>query len=157
MQWLKWSLLSLGEAKIEEMSRKIVKCCFSITIISELVIAGHILCPSDDSKSLFRSLSKCSSSDRMQKKSRVCLAMLCWYWYFCSTVVKPRFLNTICSGRLFKNRFVRKPNHIFPLQIIKKRLICSIHQKNNLFTWLHYTRGGQLFWPAGRIAVMEAS
>ena len=71
--------------------------------------------------------------------------------------VKPRFSNTIRSGRLFENRFVRKPNHIFPLQIIKKRLICSIRQKNNLFTWLHYTRGGQLFWLAGRIAVMEYS
>ena len=32
--------------------------------------------------------------------------------------VKPRFSNTIRSGRLFENRFVRKPNHIFPLQII---------------------------------------
>ena len=71
--------------------------------------------------------------------------------------VKPRFSNTIRSGRLFKNRFFRKPNYIFSLQIIKKRLICFIHQKNNLFTWLHYTRGGQLFWPAGRIAVMEAN
>ena len=38
--------------------------------------------------------------------------------------------------------FVRKPNHIFPLQIIKKRLICSIHQKNNLFTELGYTIPG---------------
>ena len=71
--------------------------------------------------------------------------------------VKPRFSNTIRSGRLFENRFVRKPNHIFPLHIIKNKLICSIHERNYLFTWFHYTRGGQLFWPAGRIAVMEDS
>ena len=74
-----------------------------------------------------------------------------------SYTVKSRFSSTIHSGMLLENQFVRKPNHIFPLQIIKKRLICSIHQKNNLFTWLYYTRGDQLFWPAGRIAVMEAS
>ena len=77
--------------------------------------------------------------------------------YSVSIIVKPRFWNTIRSGGLFENRFVRKSNHIFPFQIIEKILICSINQKNNLFTWLHYTRGGQLLWPAGRIAVMEAS
>ena len=53
--------------------------------------------------------------------------------------VKPRFLNTIRSGRLFKNRFARKLNHIFSLQIVLKRLIRSMYQKNNLFACLHYT------------------
>ena len=56
----------------------------------DLNFRGEILLPRNDKREFIRSILKLSTD-------------------------KPQFTKTICSGKLFENRIVQKPNHIFPL------------------------------------------
>lgn len=51
-------------------------------------------------------------------------------------IVEHHFSNSLLSGRLFENRFVGKPNHLFRLEIMQIELICSRPPNDSILTFL---------------------